>query len=551
MPETAHSAGPTQALTPLDRLVLALFALVVLLPGTFGVSLTDRDEGWYAQVSREMVADGDWRIPHYLGQAWLAKPPLLYWCVASSFAVFGGHAWAGRLVSVLAMVGVVQLLGTLAAGLYNRRVGLIAAVSFITAGLPVVVGKMLLTDPLLLLCCLAASVCLWRSAAHGATLVHGVGFWLFVGLAILAKGPAVVVFVGAFALGLLTRPNGRAWLRSPRFWLAFPICLAVAAPWYVYAALHAGGTLGQQFFGNEIVSRLTGTPHGHGGPPGYYLLRSLAGWLPWTALVPGAFFETWRARRADRAAWLLLIWCGLPWVFLELIHSKLPHYILPCYVPLAIMFGRMCDTGLERRATRGQRLVLGLWVAVPIALGAGLIAAAAAWRTLAWSLAAGVAGGVLLAGFLLVAWLVRGRRLLPAWAGAVGVIALFHIAAGLWVLPGFEPYRLSRRIAEQANALGRSATEVLVCGYDEPSLFFYLDGRARLIAGTEIPAALADTVSPRVLILRDQQLRAAVPVPDTQRGDWRRVAGFNYVKWRDETVWVISPAQAGGPGSSR
>ena len=256
-----------RGLTPFDRLALVVSTLVVLLPGTFGVSLTDRDEGWYAQVSREMLAGGDWLVPHYLGQAWLAKPPLLYWCVASSFAVFGLHAWAARLISVLAMVGVVQLLGTLAAELYNRRVALIAAVSFITAGLPVVVGKMVLTDPLLLLCCLAASVCLWRSATRGATFVRGVGFWAFVGLAILAKGPAMFVFVGAFALSVLTRPDRRAWLRGPRFWLALPVCLVVAVPWYLYAAFHAGGTLWQQFFGYEMASRLAGTPHGHGGPP--------------------------------------------------------------------------------------------------------------------------------------------------------------------------------------------------------------------------------------------------------------------------------------------
>jgi 4-amino-4-deoxy-L-arabinose transferase-like glycosyltransferase len=374
---------------------------------------------------------------------------------------------------------------------------------------------------------------------------------LFVGLAILAKGPAVFVFVGAFALTVLviyrpltgkmpvppTAGRGSPALLRASFWLACPVCFAVAAPWYVYVALGAGGTFWQQFMGYEIVSRLISAPHGHAGPPGYYVLLSLAGWLPWTVLVPGAVFEAWRVRRVDRIARLLLIWCGVPWLFLELIPSKLPHYILPCYVPLAILFGRMWDVGLQQVVTRRQRFVLGLWAGVPMVLGAGLIVTAVVWHELAWSLAGGVAGAILLAGFALVGWFARQRRLWPAWGSAVGVIALFHVVAGVWVLPSFEPYRLSPQIAAQANALCGPNTEVLVCGYTEPTLFFYLQRPGRVVAAEGIPAALADGGAPRVLIVRDPELRASGLAPDAARG-WHRVDGFNYVKGRRETVWI-------------
>lgn len=538
--QPAAHAGP---LTSRDRVLLTLFALAVLLPGTCGVSLTDRDEGWYAQVSREMLQTGDWLIPHYLGQPWLAKPPLLYWCVAASFALFGLQVWAARLISVLAVVGVVQLLGTLAGGLYNRRVALIACYSFITAGLPLVIGKMLLTDNVLLLCCLAAMVLLWRFATQRPTVGRAVGFWLCVGLAILAKGPAIIVFGGAFALGLLSQAAARRRMFSARLWLFSPVCLLVAGSWYVYAALHAGGTLGQQFFGYEIASRIVGAPHGHGGPPGYYVLLSLAGWLPWTALVPGAVFDLWHARRRDHAAWLLLIWFGLPWLFLELIHSKLPHYILPCYVPLAIMFGRMWDLGLAHVPTAAQRVVLWIWTTVPLVLGVVLIAAAIMGRAFAWSLAASVAGGTLLLGFVLVARRVRRGRLWSAWRCAVGWTALFHILVGLWVLPGFEPYRLSRNLADQANALSGPATTVAACGYDEPSMFFYLHRPGRVIPATHLADTLRDSAASVVVIARDAELWAAGVAP-AERAGWHRIVGFNYVKGRAETVWVVQSDRA-------
>jgi 4-amino-4-deoxy-L-arabinose transferase-like glycosyltransferase len=526
-----ESTVSATSFTARDRLLLAAFSLLVLLPGVFGVSLADRDEGWYAQVSREMFTSGDWLIPHYLGEPWLAKPPLLYWCVAASFAAFGVHAWAARLVSVLAMAGAVQLVASLGAALGNRRVAWIAAASFITAGLPVVIGKLVLTDGLLLACCLGAMVLLWRMATRGAGLGRSLGFWLLVGLAILAKGPAVFVFVGAFALGLVLTKRALA----ARLWSMFPVCLAIAAPWYIYVGQHAGATFWQQFVGFEIVSRLFSTPHGHGGPPGYYVALSLAGWLPWTVLLPGAVFATWQARRADRAARLLLIWCGAAWLVLELIPSKLPHYILPCYVPLAIMLGRMWDSGLTRVLARRERHVLGFWIGAMILVGIALIAAASTWHELSW----GVAGAVLAIGFGVVAGMVRRRRLLAAWGSALAATVLSHMVVGVWALPGLEPYRLSRRIAEAANELSGPTTRVLACGYTEPTVFFYLRRPAHVVSAREIQRPQPGTV----LIVRDAEARAAGLTPDAD--GWHPLEGLNIANLRREKVWVLSGKTSG------
>jgi 4-amino-4-deoxy-L-arabinose transferase-like glycosyltransferase len=544
MPRHENISAVCSAVPPANRLPwsqragLLVFSLVLLLPGTFRVSLVDRDEGWYAQVSREMLAGGDWLIPHYLGEPWIAKPPLLYWCVASSYALLGVSTGAARLVPVLAAALSVQLVATLAVRLFNRRVAWFAAISFITAGLPLIVSKMLLTDALLLPCVLAAILLLWRIASRGETLGACAAFWLFVGLAALAKGPAVIPFVGAFAVGLCVRPETRHWLRGPRIWLTSPISLLVCAPWYVYAAQQAGSTLVQQFLWYEVFSRLTSTPHGHGGPPGYHLAVALAGWLPWTALVPGALLELWRARREVRPAWLLLLWCGLPWLLLELISSKLPHYALPCYVPIAIILGQMWDTGLGQPTRSAQRVVLAIWAAVPILLGAGLVAVGIIWRPLAWSPAAMASGLILVGGFGVVGWFTQRGRLAAAWTGAVASISVFYVLLGLWLLPGFEPYRLSRTVAAHANAQHCRGDSLLVCGYEEPSTFFYLDQPARVVSASELAGARAAADGPLLLIAGADELAAAGVTPDPHDPNWQRVAGFNYVKGRHEVIWI-------------
>ncbi len=533
--EEVPEAKP-QGLCWRDRAALLVIALAVLLPGVAGVSLFDRDEGWYAEVAREMAATGDWIVPRYLGRPWMGKPPLLYWCIFAMWHLLGPTGAAARLVSIAAMCVAVQGLATLAARVYGRPAAWVAAVVFVTAALPAAIGRLVLTDGLLLACVVWAAVWLYACATRGATVVRCGLFWLWLGLGILAKGPAALLFVSTWAVALAAFGAGRRWLRSAAFWLTLPVCLLVAAPWYVLVAQRAGATLMEQFVGYEIVARLVRPPHGHAGAPGYYVLTSLAGWLPWTALVPGAILEAWQQRRADRPAALLLAWLGLAWLILELVPGKLPHYVLPCYVPIAILFGRMWVRGVRGELRPVQWRVLELWALVPVVLGT---AGAALAVLRGWPGAVAGAALAFAVAFVVVGWLVRRRRtgaLLPV--AAVGAI-VFYAVCGLWTLPALEPLRLSRQIAEQANGMVRRGEVVRVCGYDEPTMFFYLRAPARVVE----PAGLRTAEG--LIIAGADCLEAAGIEPDAS---WRRLSGLNYVHMRREVVWVGRP---GGPGPPR
>src|SRR4051794_22147018 len=94
------------------RLRLRSLAWLILLPGlllypSLSFQLLEPDEGRYAEIAREMLAGGDWVVPHLQGEPYLDKPPLLYWLVALGYRAFGVSAAAARLGPALAVHGAV------------------------------------------------------------------------------------------------------------------------------------------------------------------------------------------------------------------------------------------------------------------------------------------------------------------------------------------------------------------------------------------------------------------------------------------------------------
>jgi 4-amino-4-deoxy-L-arabinose transferase-like glycosyltransferase len=79
-----------------------------------------------AQIARNMLQSGDWVTARLDGVAYLEKPPLKYWMIAASFAVFGAHDWAARIPIALSVVLLCWVTARFAAWAFGQREGLYA-----------------------------------------------------------------------------------------------------------------------------------------------------------------------------------------------------------------------------------------------------------------------------------------------------------------------------------------------------------------------------------------------------------------------------------------
>src|SRR5690348_4887518 len=129
------------------RLVLLLaLAGVLFLAGNNSVGLFDRDEPWYAEISREMVRSGDWVVPRFLGGVFVGKPVFCFWCFAASIRLFGDTTFAVRLPSAVAMVLTILMVLLFVARFAGRRRAIWTALILCTSVISIVTAKTCLTD---------------------------------------------------------------------------------------------------------------------------------------------------------------------------------------------------------------------------------------------------------------------------------------------------------------------------------------------------------------------------------------------------------------------
>src|SRR3954462_6563430 len=118
-----------------SRALLALVALVALVVGidNLGRPLANPDEGRYSEISREMVASGDWVTPRLNGIKYFEKPPLQYWGSAVAMSVFGNEEFAARLY--VAWCGLATLLLVIFTGsrLRSSETGIAAAMALMSS----------------------------------------------------------------------------------------------------------------------------------------------------------------------------------------------------------------------------------------------------------------------------------------------------------------------------------------------------------------------------------------------------------------------------------
>lgn len=104
-----------------DLVLLSVLCVIGYFVGLTTHGLTNWQEGQRALVAREMQERGDWLVPTAEGRAYLAKPPLIYWCQLGLAEAMGRRVGEFELRLTVALAGWLGVVVTYLAGLRMLR----------------------------------------------------------------------------------------------------------------------------------------------------------------------------------------------------------------------------------------------------------------------------------------------------------------------------------------------------------------------------------------------------------------------------------------------
>src|SRR6185295_13668498 len=211
-----------------------------------------------------MLLRGDLVTPTLGGHTWFEKPALLYWMMIASFKLFGVSEWTARLPSAIS--GLLTLAAVFAVG---RRLELVKDEEHKLRGYAVwsalaaatTIGIVAFSQAVSFDIILTMTIT-WALAFYILYNLRGdaeanekprawllAGFYIFLGLSLLAKGlVGIVILVGVIGLYRILRrelPGRKIFISL--FW-GLPLSLTVAAIWYAPVIWRHGWLFIDQFF---------------------------------------------------------------------------------------------------------------------------------------------------------------------------------------------------------------------------------------------------------------------------------------------------------------
>jgi 4-amino-4-deoxy-L-arabinose transferase-like glycosyltransferase len=311
------------------KTILSALAISLLLfvPFLGYVHLFDWDEINFAECAREMVMSGDYSTVTIDYAPFWEKPPLFIWMQAFAMKLFGVNAFAARFPNVLAAFATILTLIYHGRKHQSRSFAYWWVLCYLGSFLPNVYFHSGIIDPwfnLFIFNALAFYYLGTTARQFKDFLLAG----LFAGLAVMTKGPAALLLVGAslFLYHALTR--FATFPRLKFIALVVATTLVISLLWFIMLGLTGNQAIISQFIAYQ--ARLFQTQDaGHGGPIYYHWVVLLLGCFPASFFALGSLAK--RKIFADKFTLLVFLSGMFTLVLFSVVQTKIIHYSSFCY----------------------------------------------------------------------------------------------------------------------------------------------------------------------------------------------------------------------------
>jgi 4-amino-4-deoxy-L-arabinose transferase-like glycosyltransferase len=332
--------------------IIGLF--IVYIIGWF-IPVMDIDAAQYASMSRELLERHDFFHFYDVGQPYLDKPPMLFWCSAISMKIFGINHFAYRLPSFLFAILALWSTYKLALLFYEKRTAFFSALILASSQGFMLMNHDVRTDTILMG---AVIFSIWQLATwyKNNQFIHLMYACIGIAVGMMTKGP-IAILVPAFAFGthFILQRNFRVffkWQYIPALLIITALLIPMSIGLYEQFDQHPETVVnGEQdvsglkfFFWTQSFGRITGASTWNNGATIFFLLQNMLwSFLPWIIFFLIGIWskskhiiqQRFRIHPNEEA----ITWGGFLLTYLSLGLSKyqLPHYIFVAFPFAAII----------------------------------------------------------------------------------------------------------------------------------------------------------------------------------------------------------------------
>lgn len=321
---------------------ILVLGFVLFVPFLGAVHLFDWDEINFAECAREMIVSKNYLQMQIDYQPFFEKPPLFIWLQVLSMKVFGINEFAARFPNAIAGLLTFAVLYRIGLRLQNARFAAIWVLLYASTWLCHFYFKSGIIDPIFNLFIFLALYQVFLLKIRAEKWGHAIGAGIFLGLAILTKGPVAALVSGlCFAVYLLLNRGWNGYAIRHLLVLALSAFL-ITASWFGLEWLRNGPVFIQEFLQYQL-GLFSQNIADHEEPWYYHPVVLLVGCFP-----ASVFLFQYRLRRshADRsepvtafAQWMwILFWVVL--ILFSIVKTKIVHYSSLCYYPLTFLAAR-------------------------------------------------------------------------------------------------------------------------------------------------------------------------------------------------------------------
>lgn len=464
----------------------SIFLFFFLIPQ---IPLWSSDEGRYADIAAGMFRTGDYIFPRFNYLPFLDKPVLAPVLTAFSFSVFGLNSFAARLPTILAALAGLLFCYQYTRRFFNEKTAVYSAVILLTTIGYVLVGRFAVIDMLMTLMLSLANGLLLAAFLEKKARYY-IGAYIFMGLGFLTKGLIGIVLPAATYFFFLLWTKNLPEIKRMRLGWGILIIAAIILPWCIAMQLRQSDFF-DAFIIKQHFSRFATGSYGRRRPVFFFVPIFFLLMFPWSFFFPAVVRQSIKKNAAEGLkSKFLLVWFAVIFIFFSIPKSKLPYYILPLSIPVAILTGNwLSHMEKSQNQSRYLKFISGLFGILGVALLVGGPIAylfklpfeeAARLKYFIW------AGGVVLGSGLLAAGFFIFKERLPKAAGALALTVyagLIMTASAMYVI---SPYQSTYTFAQFLKPYLKDTDRVAVyASPDKYSDFIFYMQRRVIIAGPD------------------------------------------------------------------